>query len=183
MRTPPLPLPLLSSSSIRFLTFGLFCSFLYFCVISQQDPLVAPCDCKGDTRYLHVQCLQKWFVYLLFAPYFRIMMTNVCVVHCVPIRLEHRSTSYLFYSMFSFTLYLLPHPFHFTAPLLLIHFLLFTSSSSFSSSSTSSSSFSSSSSISPSLLQSHPNQSHPYLHHRLCQYIFQVSFLCLRTYS
>lgn len=26
-----------------------------------EDPLVAPCDCKGDTRFLHVQCLQKWY--------------------------------------------------------------------------------------------------------------------------
>lgn len=26
-----------------------------------EDPLVAPCDCKGDTRYVHVQCLQKWY--------------------------------------------------------------------------------------------------------------------------
>ena len=26
-----------------------------------EDALVAPCDCRGDTRYLHVQCLQKWY--------------------------------------------------------------------------------------------------------------------------
>lgn len=26
-----------------------------------EDSLVAPCECKGDTRYLHVQCLQKWY--------------------------------------------------------------------------------------------------------------------------
>ena len=26
---------------------------------------MAPCDCKGDTRYLHVQCLQKWYVQLI----------------------------------------------------------------------------------------------------------------------
>ena len=26
-----------------------------------EDALVAPCECKGDTRYLHVQCLQKWY--------------------------------------------------------------------------------------------------------------------------
>jgi len=26
-----------------------------------EDPLVAPCDCRGDTRYLHVQCLQRWY--------------------------------------------------------------------------------------------------------------------------
>ena len=26
-----------------------------------EDALVAPCECKGDTRYLHVLCLQKWY--------------------------------------------------------------------------------------------------------------------------
>jgi len=28
---------------------------------TEDDALVAPCDCRGDTRYLHVQCLQKWY--------------------------------------------------------------------------------------------------------------------------
>jgi len=28
---------------------------------TEDDALVAPCECKGDTRYLHVQCLQKWY--------------------------------------------------------------------------------------------------------------------------
>ena len=28
---------------------------------TEEDPLVAPCDCRGDTRYLHVACLQKWY--------------------------------------------------------------------------------------------------------------------------
>ena len=23
--------------------------------------MVAPCECRGDTRYLHVSCLQKWY--------------------------------------------------------------------------------------------------------------------------
>ena len=38
--------------------------FCYMCYESHDtvsDPLVAPCQCKGDTRYLHVQCLQKWY--------------------------------------------------------------------------------------------------------------------------
>lgn len=26
-----------------------------------DNPLVAPCDCKGDTRFVHMQCLQKWY--------------------------------------------------------------------------------------------------------------------------
>ena len=26
-----------------------------------SDPLLAPCNCKGDTRYLHVKCFQKWY--------------------------------------------------------------------------------------------------------------------------
>lgn len=38
--------------------------FCYMCYESHDtpaDPLVAPCQCKGDTRYLHVQCLRKHF--------------------------------------------------------------------------------------------------------------------------
>lgn len=38
--------------------------FCYMCYESHDtvdDPLVAPCQCRGDTRYLHVQCLQKWY--------------------------------------------------------------------------------------------------------------------------
>jgi len=26
-----------------------------------DDPLVSPCDCRGDTRWLHVACLQRWY--------------------------------------------------------------------------------------------------------------------------
>mmetsp|Transcript_2877 Transcript_2877/g.4329 ORF Transcript_2877/g.4329 Transcript_2877/m.4329 type:complete len:544 (+) Transcript_2877:257-1888(+) len=26
----------------------------------EDNPLVAPCDCKGDTRYVHLNCLQRW---------------------------------------------------------------------------------------------------------------------------
>jgi hypothetical protein len=33
-----------------------------------EDPLIAPCDCKGDTRYLHVSCLQKWCQNLGYGP-------------------------------------------------------------------------------------------------------------------
>ncbi|CAM9538837.1 unnamed protein product, partial [Chrysoparadoxa australica] len=35
----------------------------YMCfddVDSVENPLVAPCECKGDTRYVHLNCLQKW---------------------------------------------------------------------------------------------------------------------------
>jgi len=27
---------------------------------STENPLVAPCLCKGGTRYVHLSCLQKW---------------------------------------------------------------------------------------------------------------------------
>ena len=36
----------------------------YMCYETHDTPtdrLVAPCICKGDTRYVHVQCLQKWY--------------------------------------------------------------------------------------------------------------------------
>lgn len=38
-----------------------FCYMCYEMHNTPEDPLIAPCDCKGDTRYLHVQCLQKWY--------------------------------------------------------------------------------------------------------------------------
>jgi len=25
-----------------------------------DNPLVAPCQCKGGTRYVHIECLQRW---------------------------------------------------------------------------------------------------------------------------
>jgi len=37
------------------------CYMCYETHNTDDDALVAPCDCKGDTRYLHVQCLQKWY--------------------------------------------------------------------------------------------------------------------------
>jgi hypothetical protein len=35
----------------------------YMCFESEDEPdnaLIAPCDCLGDTRYVHLQCLRKW---------------------------------------------------------------------------------------------------------------------------
>ena len=37
------------------------CYMCYETHDTEEDALVAPCDCRGDTRYLHVQCLQKWY--------------------------------------------------------------------------------------------------------------------------
>jgi len=37
------------------------CYMCYETHDTEDDALVAPCDCRGDTRYLHVQCLQKWY--------------------------------------------------------------------------------------------------------------------------
>ena len=37
------------------------CYMCYETHDTAEDPLVAPCDCKGDTRYLHVQCMQRWY--------------------------------------------------------------------------------------------------------------------------
>lgn len=42
-------------------TGNLFCYMCYESHDTPDDHLVAPCACKGDTRYLHVQCLQKWY--------------------------------------------------------------------------------------------------------------------------
>jgi len=37
------------------------CYMCYETHDTPEDALVAPCECRGDTRYLHVQCLQKWY--------------------------------------------------------------------------------------------------------------------------
>lgn len=46
----------IGSSSEKF-----FCYMCYEMHNTTEDPLIAPCDCRGDTRFLHVQCLQKWY--------------------------------------------------------------------------------------------------------------------------
>jgi hypothetical protein len=37
------------------------CYMCYETHNTSEDPLIAPCECKGDTRFLHVHCLQKWY--------------------------------------------------------------------------------------------------------------------------
>ena len=27
---------------------------------SEENPLITPCKCSGDTKYVHVECLRKW---------------------------------------------------------------------------------------------------------------------------
>ena len=27
---------------------------------TEENPLITPCKCRGDTRYVHVSCLRKW---------------------------------------------------------------------------------------------------------------------------
>ncbi|KAF1322853.1 Fha domain protein, partial [Globisporangium splendens] len=38
--------------------------FCYICYDGdeepEENPLVAPCNCKGDTKYVHLNCLQRW---------------------------------------------------------------------------------------------------------------------------
>ena len=36
------------------------CCYICYDKHSAEDPLVAPCDCRGDTKYVHVKCLAKW---------------------------------------------------------------------------------------------------------------------------
>lgn len=37
------------------------CYMCYETHDTPEDHLIAPCECRGDTRYLHVLCLQKWY--------------------------------------------------------------------------------------------------------------------------
>eukprot|EP00596_Hydrurales_sp_CCMP1899_P000354 CAMPEP_0119040282 /NCGR_PEP_ID=MMETSP1177-20130426/10155_1 /TAXON_ID=2985 /ORGANISM="Ochromonas sp, Strain CCMP1899" /LENGTH=941 /DNA_ID=CAMNT_0007005183 /DNA_START=421 /DNA_END=3246 /DNA_ORIENTATION=+ len=52
------------------------CYMCYETHDTAEDPLVAPCDCKGDTRYLHVQCLQKWYHSSICGPTARVIRTT-----------------------------------------------------------------------------------------------------------
>lgn len=37
-----------------------FCYICYEGEEEEENPLVAPCVCKGDTKYVHLECLQRW---------------------------------------------------------------------------------------------------------------------------
>lgn len=37
-----------------------FCYICYDGDGDDQNPLVSPCMCKGDTKYVHLACLQRW---------------------------------------------------------------------------------------------------------------------------
>jgi len=52
------------------------CYMCYETHDTTADPLIAPCDCKGDTRYLHVQCLQKWYHSSNNGPQARVIRTT-----------------------------------------------------------------------------------------------------------
>lgn len=52
------------------------CYMCYETHDTPEDPLVAPCECKGDTRYLHVQCLQKWYQSSVCGPTARVIRTT-----------------------------------------------------------------------------------------------------------
>ena len=52
------------------------CYMCYETHDTQEDPLVAPCECKGDTRYLHVQCLQKWYQSSVCGPQSQVIRTT-----------------------------------------------------------------------------------------------------------
>lgn len=72
----------MSDSSIHFDVLGItngerfVCYMCYETHDTPSDPLVAPCDCKGDTRYLHVQCLQKWYHSSVAGPQARVIRTT-----------------------------------------------------------------------------------------------------------
>lgn len=52
------------------------CYMCYETHDTPEDPLVAPCDCKGDTRYLHVQCLQRWYQSSVLGPQSQVIRTT-----------------------------------------------------------------------------------------------------------
>jgi hypothetical protein len=52
------------------------CYMCYETHNTQEDPLIAPCECKGDTRFLHVLCLQKWYHTSAFGSHAQVIRTT-----------------------------------------------------------------------------------------------------------
>jgi hypothetical protein len=52
------------------------CYMCYETHDTPEDPLVAPCECKGDTRYLHVHCLQRWYQSSVLGPQSQVIRTT-----------------------------------------------------------------------------------------------------------
>ena len=34
--------------------------FCRFCLMGPKADLVSPCECKGSSQYVHLQCLRQW---------------------------------------------------------------------------------------------------------------------------
>ncbi len=49
-----------AASSSHYLPLGKMCYMCFDDVDTEDNPLLAPCQCLGDTRYVHIDCLQKW---------------------------------------------------------------------------------------------------------------------------
>jgi hypothetical protein len=52
------------------------CYMCYETHNTPEDPLIAPCECKGDTRFLHVHCLQKWYHTSAFGSHSQVVRTT-----------------------------------------------------------------------------------------------------------
>lgn len=52
------------------------CYMCYETHNTAEDPLVAPCECRGDTRFLHVHCLQKWYQSSAFGSFAQVIRTT-----------------------------------------------------------------------------------------------------------
>lgn len=40
---------------------NIYCYMCYETSHTYSNPLISPCKCRGDTRYLHLQCLREWY--------------------------------------------------------------------------------------------------------------------------
>ena len=52
------------------------CYMCYETHNTAEDPLVTPCECRGDTRFLHVHCLQKWYQSSAFGSFAQVIRTT-----------------------------------------------------------------------------------------------------------
>ncbi len=54
--------------------------FCYMCFepsnTTTENPLVSACSCKGDTRYMHVECFRKWFQHARVLHHAQVVRSN-----------------------------------------------------------------------------------------------------------
>lgn len=81
------------------------CRFCLSSKITRTNPLIAPCDCKGSLRSVHVLCLQKW---LRINPS---RNTTSCELCLKPYLITSHPEREIIPENHTYTIFILRHPF------------------------------------------------------------------------